>query len=221
MTCLVRHSSFVCVISAGQIGVDLDNTLIIYDDLLKKLAFDRNLLIGIFSARPRFRERSRSAMRCGPGRTEKSSGKNCRPTPTAPPSAKPAWRPARTFLDCPEGRHHRLHNQPQDRIGEHGSDRHEPAAGGVGLDGGPGLFADSAGLSPAKVFFGATRAEKIAISASLAAPILSTTWKRPSRKRPFLPASSGSCMRAFDVKRPPGGCFFRRNLGGTILEADL
>jgi hypothetical protein len=141
------------------VGVDFDNTLIIYDDLLKKLALDRNLL----------------------GNDAIQGKRQIRDMLRARPNGEIEWqqlqadaygpRIGEAYLAFGAGRFlelaraagiavytisHKTQWASQDRTG---TDLRRAALGWMEAN---GLFADSAGLSPAKVFFGATREEKIA-----------------------------------------------------------
>ena len=204
--------------SQPVIGVDFDNTLIIYDDLLRKLAVDRNLL-----GRPRparFRASGRSAMRSARSPAEKSSGKNCRPTPTVPRigEARLAIGAAR-FLELARAAgitvytiSHKTEWASQDRTG---TNLRRAALDWMEAN---GLFADcGAGLSPRQgLFRGHAGGENRPYSRAAAARISSTTWKRPSRKRPFLPASTRILYAPHPAgNRPPGV------MVAAILEADL
>ena len=141
------------------IGVDFDNTLIIYDELFEKLAVDRNLLP---PGTARGKRQIRDALRAQPdGEIEwqKLQADAYGPRIGEARLAEGAAR----FLELARAAgiavytiSHKTQWASMDRTG---TDLRQAALGWMEAN---GLFAARAGLNPAKVFFGATRAKKIA-----------------------------------------------------------
>jgi hypothetical protein len=145
--------------SQPVIGVDFDNTLIIYDDLLRKLAGDRNLLgPGPLQGKRQIRD----ALRAQPGGEIEWQKLQADAYGPRIGEAHLAMGAAR-FLELARSAgitvytiSHKTEWASQDRTG---TNLRRAALDWMEAN---GLFAAGAGLSPAKVFFGATRAEKIA-----------------------------------------------------------
>ena len=120
------------MVPTAIIGVDFDNTLIIYDDLLKKLALDRDLLGDrAIEGKRQIRDALRRAERRN--RVAETASRRLRSLHRRGPPG----RRRRPFPPaCPGSRNHGLYDQSQDRMGQSGPHRHKLAPGGVGLDGG-------------------------------------------------------------------------------------
>jgi hypothetical protein len=146
------------------IGVDFDNTLIIYDDLFEKLAVDRNLLDNrAFKGKSiRGKQQIRDALRAqanGEIEWQKLQADaygprigEARPAPGAGRFLQLARRAGIIVYTVS----HKTEWASQDRTG---TNLRRAALDWMASN---GLFEEGVGLSPGKVFFGATREEKIA-----------------------------------------------------------
>jgi hypothetical protein len=147
------------MVPAAIIGVDFDNTLIIYDDLLKKLALDRDLL---GDRAIEGKRQIRDALRAEPNGEIEWQKLQADAYGPCIGEARLAVGAARFLQLAREAGitvytiSHKTEWASQDRTG---TSLRRAALDWMEAN---GLFADSVGLSPAKVFFGATREEKIA-----------------------------------------------------------
>ena len=216
---VIRHSSFPRAI----IGVDFDNTLIIYDDLLKKLAFDRNLLDRNLLGQGAIqgKKQIRDALRARPDGEIEWQKLQADAYGPAIGEARLAAGAGR-FLELARKAgitvytiSHKTESASMDRTG---TSLRRAALGWMEAQ---GLFADSAGLSPAKVFFGATRAEKIAHIRELGCTHFIDDLEETFAETTFPSGVERILYRRIRRQAAPRGLLFRRNLGGTILEADL
>jgi hypothetical protein len=155
--------------SAPIVGVDFDNTLIIYDELFEKLALDRNLLDRNLLDDRAFmvktiqgKRQIRDALRAQPNgeiEWQKLQADAYGPRIGEARLADGAGR----FLELAKSAgitvftvSHKTEWASQDRTG---TNLRRAALDWMASN---GLFAEDAGLTPGKVFFGSTRAEKIA-----------------------------------------------------------